>query len=182
MIVSPAWTTWTMGVGEATGDEVAVALGAGVTVGSRVGVAVAVGLAVGMAATGGGCSRQRFQPRATSAATSATTPTQNNDTPLSPPRVGIRSRGAPHIRQVLANCAAGVPQLRQRRCRRPPVTEAPHVGQRLSPGDNLAPQLTHSDGPRPGLPTASPSYEQCPHPALSQGARGKLPPPLEGAE
>ncbi len=103
MIVSPDLTTWMMGVAEGAGDGEAVALGAGVAVGSRVGVAVAVGLAVGMAATGGGCSRQRFQPRATNAATSATTPTQNNDTPLSPPRAGIRSRGAPHIRQVLAN-------------------------------------------------------------------------------
>jgi hypothetical protein len=92
-----------MGVAEAAGDGVTVALGAGVAVGGRVAVAVTVGLGVGKTAAWGGCSRQRFQPRATSAATSATTPTQNNDTPLNPPRVGIRSRGAPHIRQVLAS-------------------------------------------------------------------------------
>jgi len=106
MIVSPALTTWTMGVAETSGVKVIVALGAGVAVGSRLGVAVAgaVGLAVEMTTTWAGCSpRQRFQPRAASAATSATTPTQNNDTPLNPPRVGIRSRGAPHIRQVLAS-------------------------------------------------------------------------------
>ncbi len=106
MIVSPDLTVWMIGVAEALGDGVAVALGAGVAVGRRVGVGVlaAVGLAVGMTTTWAGCSaRQRFQPRAASAARRATTPTQNNDTPLSPPRVGIRSRGAPHIRHVFAS-------------------------------------------------------------------------------